>query len=52
MVPMVTDFDTVVGDNINIMKTTLELNFDIKLLNSMDTQKEKLSIKKLIFNYL
>ena len=40
---------TVVGDNINIMKTTFELNFDfIKLLNSMDTQKngnkEKLSI--------
>ena len=40
---------TVVGDNINIMKTTFELNFDFyEPLNSMDTQKygnkEKLSI--------
>ena len=33
-------FHTVVGENINIIKTTLDLNFDfIKLLNSMDTQK-------------
>ena len=44
-------FSTVVGDNdnINIMKTTFELNFDFyQALNSMDTQKcgnkEKLSI--------
>ena len=40
---------TVVGDNINIMKTTFELNFDFyQALNSMDTQeygnKDKLSI--------
>ena len=40
---------TVVGDSINIMKTTLELNFDFyQALNSMDTQKyenkDKLSI--------
>ena len=40
---------TVVGNNINIMKTTFELNFDFcQALNSMDTQKygnkEKLSI--------
>ena len=40
---------TVVGDNINIMKTTFELNFDFyQALNSIDTQKygnkEKLSI--------
>ena len=40
---------TVVGDNINIMKTTFELNFDFyQALNSMDTHKyenkEKLSI--------
>ena len=44
-------YSTVVGENINIMKTTFDLNFDfIKLLNSMDTHKngnkEKLSIKK------
>ena len=42
-------FRTVVGDNINIMKTTFELNFDFyQALNSMDTQKygnkKKLSI--------
>ena len=42
---------TVIGDNINIMKTTFELNFDFyQALNSIDTQKygnrEKLSIKK------
>ena len=41
---------TVVGDNINIMKTTFELNFDFyQALKSMDTQKygnkEKLSIQ-------
>ena len=31
---------TVVGDNINIMKTTFELNFDFyQALHSMDTQK-------------
>ena len=40
---------TVVGDNINIIETTFELNFDFyQSLNSMDTQKygnkEKLSI--------
>ena len=48
---------TVVGESINIMKTTFDLNFDfIKLLNSMDTQKnenkENLSIKKASINYL
>ena len=42
-------FTTVVSDNINILKTTFECNFDfIKLLNNMDTQKygnkKKLSI--------
>ena len=42
-------FYTVVGDKINIMKTTFELNFDFyQALKSMDTQKygnkEKLSI--------
>ena len=32
--------NTVVGDKINIMKTTFELNFDFyQALNSMDTQK-------------
>ena len=41
--------NTVVGDNINIMKTTFDLNFDFyQALKSMDTQKygnkEKLSI--------
>ena len=41
--------NSVVGDNINIMKTTFELNFNFyQALNSMDTQKygnkEKLSI--------
>ena len=43
------NYATVVGDNINIMKTTLELNLDFyQALNTMDTQeygnKEKLSI--------
>ena len=34
------NLSTVVGDNINIMKTTFDLNFDfIKLLNSMDAHK-------------
>ena len=43
-----TSFTTVVGDNITIMKTTFELNFDFyQAFNSMNTQygnKEKLSI--------
>ena len=46
--------NTVVGENINIMKTTFDLNFDLyQVLNSMDTQKhknkEKLTIKKASF---
>ena len=48
-VSVISSDTTVVGDNINIMKTTFELNFDFyQALNSMDTQKygnkEKLSI--------
>ena len=41
---------TVVGDNINIMKTTLELNFDLQLFKQHGYiklgNKEKLSIQK------
>ena len=49
---------TVVGDNINIIKTTFELNFDFYqlLFNSVDTQKygkkKSCQFKKLHFNYL
>ena len=44
-------FNTVVGDFINIMKTTFDFYFYLyKAFNNMDTQKhrkkEKLSIKK------
>ena len=42
--------NTVAGDCINTMKTTLDFNFDLyKAFNSMDTQngnKEELQIKK------
>ena len=49
---------TVVGDYINIMKTTFDFNLIyIKLLNSMDSKKKhgknkKLLIKKLLFKNL
>ena len=41
---------TLIGDYLNMMTINFNFDFDIKLLNSMDTQKhgnkENLSIKK------
>ena len=40
-IQLFTLFYTVVGDYIITMKTTFDLNFDIKLLNSIDTFNHK-----------
>jgi len=49
-------FTTVVGDYMNIMKTTFDFNFDFyPVLNSMNNpkngNKEKLQNKNVLFNY-
>ena len=49
-------FSTVVGDYINIMKTTFDFHFDFNQAFKQNEyenngNKEKLSIKKLLFNH-
>ena len=46
-----------IGDYINIMKTTFDLNFDVySTFKSMDSQKMETKrtcqLKKILFNYL